>query len=157
MYDLSDPWLSAVVEIRGGQEEATGQTADPDAVVAQAVGMLEGILDAAPTPGQGQQRPGEVGIPRQGNPIARAKSYFTSAGFEVHAPLHTSFSIAGRRSLFETFFGDRLVVDEEVLGGSVTTEAGGSELALDRLPEEIRALVEKISFPPSPQLPPIGS
>jgi hypothetical protein len=157
VYDLSDPWVSAVVELRAGPEEAAGQTGDPHAVMAQAVGMLEGVnLDPAPGPGGGQG-PSEVGVSPHENPVARAKSYFMSAGFEVHAPLRTSFSIAGRRSLFETFFGDRLVVDEEVLGGSVTTEAGGSELALDRLPEEIRALVEKVSFPPSPQLPPIAT
>ncbi len=157
MYDLSDPWVSAVVQLRAGLGEASGQTADPQAVMAQAVGMLEGVsVDAAPTPDQGQG-PSEVGVPLHENPIARAKSYFTSAGFEVHAPLRSSFSIAGRRSLFESFFGDRVVVDEEVLGGSVTTGAGGSELALDRLPEEIRTLVEKISFPPSPQLPSIGA
>jgi hypothetical protein len=45
-----------------------------------------------------------------------------------------------------------LVVDEERLGGPVTTEDGGRQLPLAPLPEEIQALVEDIILPVPPDL-----
>src|ERR671938_192842 len=47
--------------------------------------------------------------------IGLAKSRFTSAGFEVHAPFTGKFSIGGRKSLFEEFFGEPLAVDDSQL------------------------------------------
>lgn len=84
--------------------------------------------------------------------IAKAKGHFTSAGFEVHAPLGTSFSIGGKRSLFERVFGQSLSVDEETIGAVVTTEGGGLELSISALPDEIRVQVKAVSFMPPPPL-----
>ena len=36
---------------------------------------------------------------------AQTKAFLTKAGFEVHAPFQTSFSIGAAKSLFEEFFG----------------------------------------------------
>lgn len=87
--------------------------------------------------------------------IAKAKAHFTQAGFEVHAPLGLSFSIGAKRSHFEGYFGDRLVMDEEGLFGAVTTERGGPELSLDSLPEDVRPLVDTVTFPPAPDVGPL--
>lgn len=84
--------------------------------------------------------------------IAEAKSMFTSAGFEVHAPLGTSFSIGGKRSLFERVFGQSLTVDEETIGAVVTVEGGSLELSVDQLSEEMRAAVKGVSFVPPPPM-----
>jgi hypothetical protein len=84
--------------------------------------------------------------------IAKVKAHFTQAGFEVHAPLRRSFSIGARRSKFEDYFGTRLVVEEEDLFGAVTTEDGKPELSLDPLPDDLRPLVQSVTFPPSPDL-----
>ncbi|MEO7836627.1 MAG: hypothetical protein ABIS21_03170 [Acidimicrobiales bacterium] len=85
--------------------------------------------------------------------IAKAKSHFTSAGLEVHAPFSTSFSVGGAPSRFESVFGEKIEVDDTLLG-SVTTEGGGLELRLDSLPEEIRDLVESVAFLPPPDFTP---
>lgn len=85
--------------------------------------------------------------------LAKVKAHFTSSGFEVHAPFWSRFSIAGRRSFFEQFFGTRLVVDEEALIQTVTTETGERELPVVVLPPEVRQHVASISFIPPPDLP----
>lgn len=85
--------------------------------------------------------------------VAKAKSHFTSAGLEVHAPFATSFSVGGPVSRFEDVFGEKIVVDEALLG-SVTTEGGARELPLERLPEEMRELVESVAFLPPPDFTP---
>lgn len=80
---------------------------------------------------------------------AQVKGWFTKAGYEVHAPFQTSFSIGAKQSLFEETFGTTLVL-EEGLTSSVTVEGGGRDLDVDRLPEEIRQLIKTISFIPPP-------
>lgn len=85
--------------------------------------------------------------------VAKAKSHFTSAGLEVHAPFATSFSVGGPPSRFQDVFGAPIKVDESLLG-SVTTEEGGFDLPLDGLPEEIRDLVESVAFLPPPDFTP---
>lgn len=85
--------------------------------------------------------------------VAKAKSHLTTAGLEVHAPFATSFSVGGPSSRFEDVFGAKIVVDESLLG-AVTTEGGGLDLPLDRLPEDIRELVESIAFLPPPDFVP---
>jgi hypothetical protein len=85
--------------------------------------------------------------------VAQAKSHFTSAGLEVHAPFATSFSVGGPASRFESVFGEKIVVDDTLLG-AVTTEGGGLELPLDSLPEEIREMVESVAFLPPPDFTP---
>lgn len=84
--------------------------------------------------------------------IAKAKGHFTAAGFEVHAPLGTSFSIAGKRSLFERVFGQSIMVDEETIGAVATVEGGGLELPTSALPDDVRAQVKGVSFMPPPPL-----
>ncbi len=80
---------------------------------------------------------------------AQTKTFLTKAGFEVHAPFQTSFSIGAAKSLFEEFFGRKLVVDEGLIS-SVTVDGGGLELPVDALPDDIRPLVKSISFVPPP-------
>lgn len=85
--------------------------------------------------------------------VAKAKSHFTSAGLEVHAPFSTSFSVGGSSSRFEDVFGTRIKVDDTLLG-SVTTEEGSLELPLETLPDEIREMVESVAFLPPPDFTP---
>jgi len=84
--------------------------------------------------------------------IAKAKGHFTAAGFEVHAPLGTSFSIAGKRSLFERVFGQSITIDDETIGAVATVEGGGLELSTTSLPEELKAQVKGVSFMPPPPM-----
>jgi hypothetical protein len=84
--------------------------------------------------------------------ISPVKGHFTSAGYEVHAPLGSSFGIAGPKSQFEATFGLPLVVNEENLVTTVTTESGSLELPLDSLPENLRPIVESIRFIEPPPL-----
>jgi hypothetical protein len=84
--------------------------------------------------------------------ITPVKGHFTSAGFEVHAPLGATFGIAGPQSLFEKTFGLALVVNDTDLVTSVTTDTGGSDLPLDPLPENLRAVVESVRFIAPPPL-----
>lgn len=82
---------------------------------------------------------------------AELKGHLTKAGFEVHAPFKTSFSIGAPKSLFEEYFGQTLVVDEGLLG-TVTIEGGtGGALNLDAMPADMRPLVRSVAFisPPS--------
>jgi hypothetical protein len=118
--DLDDPTVSAVVTVFTREERAT----------------------EAP----------ESGIPLSEDlrTVGLVKSRFTSAGFEVHAPFTGMFSIGGRRSLFESFFGEPIVVDDSQLIRKVTTAAGTLELPIEKLPEELHGLVKSIAFPPPP-------
>ena len=136
----------------------TPAAADPDAVadpagaLSEASAVLSGFnVEGRPRPRPGE--PGDVKVSGQGTVMTKAKAYFTSTGFEVHAPVGDSFSIAGTKSLFEQFFGETLLVDEEVFGAPVTLASGGNELPLDRLPPDARSLVETIDFPPPVKLP----
>lgn len=109
---------------------------------------------------QAPERPETEPVPASGpqagaltqQDIAKAKSHFTSAGFEVHAPLGLSFSIGGKRSLFERVFGQALSVDEETVGASVRTEGGGLDLPIEGLPDDIRARVRAVTFVEPPPL-----
>ncbi|HEX3622664.1 MAG TPA: hypothetical protein VHT97_10140 [Acidimicrobiales bacterium] len=84
--------------------------------------------------------------------ITPVKGHFTSAGFEVHAPLGATFAIAGPKSLFEKTFGRDLIVNDEELVTTVTTDAGEYDLPLDPLPENLRAVVESVRFVAPPPL-----
>jgi hypothetical protein len=85
--------------------------------------------------------------------ITPAKGHFTSAGFEVHAPLGATFAIAGPKSLFEKTFDRIIVVNDQELISTVTTDAGELDLPLDSLPDNVRAKVESIKFLEPPPLP----
>ena len=125
--DLEDPTVSAVVTVLPKEERTTS------------------------TP--------EGGVPLSEDlrVIGLVKSRFTSAGFEVHAPFTARFSIGGRRSLFESYFGRKVNVDDSDLIRRVTTEDGGYELPLDVLPDELKGLVKSIAFPPPPDFAGFGS
>ena len=84
--------------------------------------------------------------------ITPAKAHFTSAGFEVHAPLGSSFGIAGPKSLFESTFDRVLLVNDQELVTSVTTESGEADLPLDSLPESLRKVTESVRFIEPPPL-----
>ena len=84
--------------------------------------------------------------------ITPVKGHFTSAGFEIHAPLGASFGIAGPKSQFESTFNVVLVVSDENLVTTVTTESGDMNLPLDPLPENLRSVVESIRFIDPPPL-----
>ena len=84
--------------------------------------------------------------------ISPVKAHFTTAGFEVHAPLGSSFGIAGPKTQFEKTFDVVLVVNDENLVTTVTTESGDLELPIDPLPENLRAVVESIRFVEPPPL-----
>jgi hypothetical protein len=82
--------------------------------------------------------------------VERARSHFSSRGFEVSEAVAISFSITGPRSVFEETFGDHPALDaaERTVRG-----AGGEgplELPLDRLPDEVRETVEAVTFTPPP-------
>ncbi|MGH9278616.1 MAG: hypothetical protein ACRD12_11000 [Acidimicrobiales bacterium] len=118
--DPSDPTISAVVSILPKDKRATN------------------------TP--------ESGVPLSEDlrAIGLAKSRLTSAGFEVHAPFTGKFSIGAKRTVFEEFFGETVVVDDAQLGRSVTVESGGYELPLDKLPDDLRGLLASVAFVPPP-------
>lgn len=84
--------------------------------------------------------------------ITPVKGHFTSAGFEVHAPLGSSFGIAGPKSQFEKVFNLGLVVNEDNLVTTVTTDDGALDLPLDSLPENLRGTVESVRFVEPPPL-----
>lgn len=150
----SDPFVSALVQVRPDAPEGTSgpPSPDPQGVVSEAAAVLDGVNMGTEELG-GAGDPDAVGVPDQGSAVAKAKGYFTKAGFEVHAPVGDTFSIGAPQSHFEEFFGQRLSVDQERLFGSVTTGDGEDHLPLESLPEEVRAMVESISFPPPPDLP----
>jgi len=81
---------------------------------------------------------------------AQLKANLTKAGFEVHAPFQTSFSIGAKKSLFEEYFAQKLNVDEDLLG-IVTVDGGAQELSLDAVPDDVKSFVHSIAFvsPPS--------
>ncbi len=152
----SDPYVSAVVSLRSDQGDGGGEATvpNPEGVASQAAAVLEG---ASPTPSIAARRhagPGDISVPEGGNLTTRVKGYFTNAAFEVHAPLGTIFSIGAPRSRFESFFGQRLVIEEGRLGSPVTTEDGGRELSTEELPAEVRDAVESILLPEPPDFPP---
>lgn len=84
--------------------------------------------------------------------ITPVKGHFTSAGFEVHAPLGATFGIAGPKSLFEKTFGRDLIVNETDMVTTVTTDSGDLDLPLDPLPDNLRSVVESVRFSEPPPL-----
>lgn len=151
----ADPLLSAVVHVRAGPEATGGPAVEnPAGVVSEASSMLAGYDLGSPLdPGSPEAAPAGTDVAGQGSAVAAVKAFFTRAGFEVHAPVGTTFSIAATLSHFEDFFGQHLVVDEDELGAPVSVADGARQLSLEALPDDVRALVEEISFLPPPELP----
>ena len=92
----------------------------------------------------------ESGIPLSEDlrAIGLAKSRFTSAGFEVHAPFTGKFSIGAKKSVFEEFFGEPVLVDDSGIGRKATNKDGGYELPRAALPDDLKGLVESVEFTP---------
>ena len=84
--------------------------------------------------------------------ITPVKGHFTTAGFEVHAPLGSTFAIAGPKSQFENTFGVELLVNDQDLVTTVSTETGDLNLPLDPLPDNIKQVVESVRFTEPPPL-----
>ncbi len=148
-----DPYLSADVKLRASVPKAGGEATveNPEGVGAEGAAILEGAATGEP-PASRATSPADVAVPTSGSDLARAKAYFTKAGFEVHAPLGMSFSIGNRKSRFETFFGQELRLENDVLGSPATVVGGGRDLATEPLPEEVRMMVESIRLPEAPDL-----
>ena len=94
----------------------------------------------------------ESGIPLSEDlrAIGLAKSRFTSAGFEVHAPFTGKFSIGAKKSVFEEFFGEPVLVDDSNLIRKITNKDGGYELPLKNMPGDLQGLVGSVEFTPPP-------
>lgn len=82
--------------------------------------------------------------------VGLAKARFTTAGFEVHAPMQLSFSIGAKQSLFESFFGTKVTVDDSQLMRRTSTVGGELALPLATLTDELRGLVQSVAFTPPP-------
>jgi hypothetical protein len=100
----------------------------------------------------------ESGIPLSEDlrAIGLAKGRFTSAGFEVRAPFTGKFSIGAKQSVFEEFFGEKLIIDDAQLGRDIKTASGSYDLPLDRLPDDLQGLVSSIAFTPPPDFTKMG-
>lgn len=146
----TDRWLSAVVELKPVEERAPASAEETEeAAPPPNVEVPEGI-HIAPAPGEATR---EVKVSVAAAQVARAKQYFANSGFEVHAPVGNTFSIGGKQSTFERFFGVALTVDETQLGSPVSVEDGGRELSLEPLDDEMRTIVAQISFIPAVEIP----
>jgi len=101
----------------------------------------------------------ESGIPLSEDlrAIGLAKSRLTSAGFEVHAPFGGKFSIGAKKTVFEEFFGETILIDDAALIRAVTNSSGGYELPLDNLPDDLKGLVGSVAFTPPPDWAKLGS
>lgn len=148
-----DPYVSAVVHLATSGDDGD----EPSVEERSDVGEQGEAILAGGSPAPVSQRrhadPQRIPVPDSGSSANRARGYFTSAGFEVHAPLGATFSIGAPRSRFEGFFASRLVIDEDRLGAPMTTESGAEDLPLERLPSEVRRLVGRIALPQPPDLP----
>lgn len=150
MSDLdrnTDRWLSAVVQLRPVSDRAPGEGAV--APEAPRIDIPEGV-HIAPAPGEATR---EVKVPVAVAQVARTKQFFANSGFEVHAPVGSTFSIGSKQSTFERFFEVELTVDESQLGSPVSTAAGERHLSLGTLPEEFQFIIESVTFPPAVQVP----
>lgn len=147
-----DPYVSAVVHLVDTSEtDRSAPVGEGGDVAAEGAAVLAGTT-AAPVSQRRFAGPLEIPVPPSPHPPTRVRGYFTSAGFEVHAPMGTMFSIGAGKARFEGFFGVELVVDEERLGAPMTTGSGERDLPLQGLPDEIRRVVERITLPLPPQL-----
>ena len=143
----ADRWLSAVVQLKPVEERAP----DEEPVVPETphFDIPEGI-HIAPAPGEATRA---VKVPVSVAQVSRTKQYFANSGFEVHAPVGSTFSIGGKHSTFERFFEVELTVDETQLGSPVSIATGETSLPLGTLTEEFQAIVESVTFPPPVEIP----
>lgn len=136
-----------MVQLRPVEERAPGE--EVVAPETPRIDIPEGI-HIAPAPGEATR---EVKVAVAVAQVARTKQFFANSGFEVHAPVGSTFSIGGKQSTFERFFDCELTVDESQLGSPVSTAAGDRHLELGTLPEEFQLIIGSITFPPAVQVP----
>lgn len=83
--------------------------------------------------------------------LQKAKQYFSDEGFEVDAGFANSFSITGDKKLFEKTFETKITRDEKQ---AVKTESETSELPSGKLPNDVKKVVETITFTEPPDFGP---
>lgn len=85
--------------------------------------------------------------------LKTAKQYFSDEGFEVDAGFANSFSITGDKKLFEKTFETKISKDEnQAVKSKGETET--SELPAGKLPENVKQVVETITFTEPPDFGP---
>jgi hypothetical protein len=85
----------------------------------------------------------------------KAQKNFTDAGFEVDGGFANSFSITGKRKLFEIFFNTKIFTNERQ---AVKTRSGdrpeSSELPLANLSAALKEIVATVTFTEPPDFGP---
>ena len=96
------------------------------------------------------------GDPREGGSesprgATEAVRFFAAVGFEVGPYVAGTFSVTGRRSLFERTFDERLRAEES---GGHRTAGGSLELDLAALPANVARDIEAVAFSRPPDFGP---
>jgi hypothetical protein len=86
--------------------------------------------------------------------VDETAAFFGREGFEVTGVAGMGFSIVAAPALFERVFGEPLELGEEAGVGTAGTAGGALELPLGMLPEEIRRLIQAVTFTPPPDFGP---
>lgn len=81
--------------------------------------------------------------------LKKAKQYFSGEGFEVDAGFANSFSISGDKKLFEKTFETEITKDENNAVKS-KSDAETSELPAGKLPNDVKKIVEAVTFTEPP-------
>ena len=84
--------------------------------------------------------------------IAAVQAELATGGFKVHQALGISFSIEGPPSLFRRYFGITPIQSAD----GVWSIGAGTELPLDGLPAQTRALVRAVVIEPPAELMGVG-
>jgi len=124
----SDEMLSALVVLRPGPGRQLGDT---------------GAITAANV--------AESLAPPQA--VATAEAHFAGLGFQIGPSMGASFSITGPRSAFEEAFGP-LRVSGKRAARQARTREGELELPLDQLRDDVREVVQAVTFTPPPDFGP---
>ena len=85
----------------------------------------------------------------------KAQSFFADAGFEAAGGFANSFSITGKHKLFEQTFGAKIFTNEKrAVKVRAAKDAESSKLPLEKLPAEIKKIVETVTFTEPPDFGP---
>jgi hypothetical protein len=84
-----------------------------------------------------------------------AQEKFTDSGFEVDAGFANSFSITGDKKLFEKTFKTKISHNEhQAVKSQDENNAESSELPLENLPNELKQVIETVTFTKPPDFGP---
>ncbi len=87
--------------------------------------------------------------------LEQARKFFAAAGFEADDGFANSFSITGKRELFEKTFDAEIFSNErKAFKIRADSEMESSELPLGKLPAAIKEIVETIAFTEPPDFGP---